>query len=177
MKLIVKTKKVQLGAAFSDYANSKLTKKLDRFFGEDTEAIVTVSTVRDLVIVELTVKHGNLIFRSEQKSADKNDAFDACVDKIIRQIRKNKTKVEKRLHAAAFAAPDIDDTDEVEETDYDIIRTKKFVLHPMSIEEAILQMRLLGHSFFLFKNGETGLVNVVYKNDNGGHSVIEAVDA
>jgi putative sigma-54 modulation protein len=175
MRITVSSKKVQLGSSFNDYAEQKLSKKLDRFFGEDAHAALTFSSVRDQVIAELTVKHENLIFRAEQKAANQHDAFDACVDKIIRQIRKNKTKVEKRLHVSAFAEPDTGEID-VEELDYKVIRTKKFVLNPMSVDEAILQMSLLGHSFFMFKNGETGQVNLVYKMDDGGHSVIEAVN-
>jgi putative sigma-54 modulation protein len=177
MRLVVSAKKVQVGQTFTDYAEQKLSKKLDRFFGENAEATVTLSAVRDMVIVELTVKHENLIFRAEQKSGNHHEAFDVCIDKIIRQIRKNKTKVEKKLHVSAFAAPEGTDIDvDVEEVDYKVVRTKKFVLNPMTVEEAILQMSLLGHSFFMFKNGETGEVNLVYKMDDGGHSVIEAVN-
>jgi putative sigma-54 modulation protein len=172
MKMTVASKKVQVGQSFTDYADAKLAKKLDRFFGEDAEAKLTVSALRDMVVVELTVKHGNLIFRSEQMANEKNDALDACVDKIVRQIRKNKTKVEKRLHASAFAEPYGDD---IEEQDHTVTRTKKLVLSPMTVDEAILQMNLLGHAFFMFKNGDTGEVNLVYKRDNGSYSVIEAV--
>jgi putative sigma-54 modulation protein len=174
MKTTVSTKKVQVGQAFTDYAEQKLSKKLERFFGEKAVASITVSSIRDTVIVELTVKHENLIFRAEQKASNHHEALDACVDKIIRQIRKNKTKVEKRLHVAAFAELDVG---EVDELDYKVNRIKKFVLHPMTVEEAIMQMSLLGHTFFMFKNGETGQVNLVYKMDDGGHSIIEAVEA
>ncbi|MCL1866120.1 MAG: ribosome-associated translation inhibitor RaiA [Oscillospiraceae bacterium] len=177
MKLIISSKKVQLGQSFTDYAEQKLSKKLDRFFGANAEATLTASAIRDMVIIELTVKHENLIFRSEQKSANHSDAFDTCIDKIIRQIRKNKTKVEKRLHSAAFAEVEGEDSGDTQELDYSVLRTKRFVLNPMTVDEAILQMSLLGHSFFMFKNGESGEVNLVYKLDDGGHSVIEAVDA
>jgi putative sigma-54 modulation protein len=174
--MTVTSKKVQVGQSFTDYADKKLSKKLNRFFGENAEAKLTISALRDLVIVELTVKHKSLIFRAEHKASDKNEALDACVDKIIRQIRKNKTKVEKHLHSAAFAETDDADSVDVQEQDYSVLRTKKFILTPMTVDEAILQMSLLGHSFFMFKNGETGQVNLVYKLDDGGHSVIEAVD-
>ncbi|MCL2036415.1 MAG: ribosome-associated translation inhibitor RaiA [Oscillospiraceae bacterium] len=176
MKTIITSKKVQVGQSFTDYAEKKLSKKLDRFFGEDAEVLVTVSSVREMIIVELTLKYGNLIFRAEQKAADKNEALDSCVDKIIRQIRKNKTKVEKRLHVSAFAEADFD-TPEVEEQNYTVERTKRWVLNPMNVDEAILQMGLLGHNFFMFMNGETGEVNLVYKREDGGIAVIEAVNA
>jgi putative sigma-54 modulation protein len=172
MNITIISKKLQVGQTFTDYAQQKLEKKLNRFFGDNSEAKVTVSTIRELVVVELTVKHGTLIFRAERKASDKNEALDACIDKIIRQIRKNKTKMEKRLHASAFEEPF---SDEVEEQDHTVTRTKKLVLTPMTVEEAILQMNLLGHNFFMFKNGETGDVNLVYKRETGSYSVIEAV--
>jgi putative sigma-54 modulation protein len=174
MNMTVTSKKVQVGQSFTDYADQKLSRKLDRFFGENAEAKLTVSALRDMVVIELTVKHGNLIFRSEQKAKEKNEALDACVDKIIRQIRKNKTRVEKRLHDSAFAVSH-DDGKEYEEQDHSITRNKRLVLTPMTPEEAILQMNLLGHTFFMFKNGETGDVNLIYKRDNGSYAVIEAV--
>ena len=92
MKLQITAKKMQVPQTFNEYADKKLT-KLDRFFGDEADAKLTVSTLKDDIIIELTVKYENLIFRAEQRAKDKNDALDACVDKIIRQIRKNKTKV------------------------------------------------------------------------------------
>jgi putative sigma-54 modulation protein len=173
MKVTVTSKKAQLGQSFNDYADAKLSKKLERFFGENAEAKVTVSAIRDLTIVELTVKHDNLIFRAERQATSHHEAFDSCIDKIVRQIRKNKTKVEKRLHVSAFSEAH-GDADYAED-DHTVTRTKQLVLTPMTVEEAILQMNLLGHTFFMFKNGDTGDVNLVYKRDCGSYSVIEAV--
>ena len=170
MKLQITAKKMQVPQAFNEYADKKLT-KLDRFFGDEADAKLTLSAFKDDVIIELTVKHENLIFRAEQRARDKNDALDACIDKIIRQIRKNKTKVEKRLKANAF---DIQESEPVEEQSrYEIIKRKKFSLRPMNEEEAILQMNMLGHNFFMFKNGETGEINVVYKRDDGNYAILE----
>ena len=175
MNLTVTSKKVQVGQSFTDYANKKLSKKLERFFGEDAEAKLTVSAIRDNIVVKLTVAHENLIFRSEQQAGEKNDALDSCVDEIIRKIRKNKTKVEKRLHVSAFA-DSFNDTEPIEDEDsYKVERKKRLVLTPMTVDEAILQMNLLGHNFFMFINGESGEVNLLYKRDGGGYSVIEAV--
>ncbi|MCL1832007.1 MAG: ribosome-associated translation inhibitor RaiA [Oscillospiraceae bacterium] len=177
MKMTVTSKKVQVGQSFTDYAEAKLAKKLDRFFGASAEAKITVSTIRENIVVELTVRHGSLIFRAEQIAAEKNEAFDVCIDKIIRQIRKNKTKVEKRLSDTAFTAPyDPTEIEEIIEPDnnYSVDRTKRLMLSPMTIEEAILQMNLLGHPFFMFINDKSGEVNVVYKRDCGGYSLIEA---
>ena len=170
MKLQITAKKMQVPQTFNEYADKKLT-KLDRFFGDEADAKLTVSTLKDDIIIELTVKYENLIFRAEQRAKDKNDALDACVDKIIRQIRKNKTKVEKRLKANAF---DIQESETVEEQSrYEIIKRKKFTLRPMNEEEAILQMNMLDHNFFMFKNGDTGEINVVYKRDDGNYALLE----
>lgn len=170
MKLQITAKKMQVPQTFNEYADKKLT-KLDRFFGDEADAKLTVSTLKDDIIIELTVKYENLIFRAEQRAEDKNDALDACVDKIIRQIRKNKTKVEKRLKANAF---DVQESETIEEQSrYEIIKRKKFTLRPMNEEEAILQMNMLDHNFFMFKNGDTGEINVVYKRDDGNYAILE----
>lgn len=168
MKVTIAAKKLNISQAFTDYAEQKLGAKLDRFFPDDAEAKITLAERRDLIILELTVKYNGIIYRAEQTARDKNDALDVTVDRIIRQIRKHKTKVEKSLRENAFAglAP------EPEESDYEVIRYKNFRMKPMSVEEAILQMNLLEHTFFMFKNEKTGLVNVVYKRDEGNYAVL-----
>ncbi len=170
MKLQITAKKMQVPQAFNEYAEKKLT-KLDRFFGDEADAKLTMSTFKDEITIELTVKYENMFFRAEQRAADKNDALDACIDKIIRQIRKNKTKVEKRLKSGAFNEQYADEVEE--QTGYEVVKHKKFVLRPMSVDEAILQMNMLDHNFFMFKNGDTGEVNVVYKRDDGNYAVLE----
>ncbi|MBQ8932498.1 MAG: HPF/RaiA family ribosome-associated protein, partial [Ruminiclostridium sp.] len=115
-------------------------------------------------------KTANLIFRAEHKASDKTDAFDAAIDRIIRQIRKNKTKVEKQLHNTIKES--FDDVVE-EQVEFEVVKHKKFILKPMTVDEAILQMNMVGHSFFMFKNAENGEVNVVYKRDDGNYAVLE----
>lgn len=168
MKLTIAAKKLNISQAFNEYAEQKLGAKLDRFFPEEAEAKITLAERRDMIILELTVKYNGIMYRAEQTAKDKNDALDVTIDRIIRQIRKQKTKVEKSLRANAFEglAP------EQEETEYEVIREKRFQLRPMSVDEAILQMNLLDHNFFMFKNAETGAVNVVYKRDEGNYAVL-----
>ncbi len=168
MKVIISAKKLNISQSFTDYAEQKLNTKLDRFFPEEAEARITLAERRDMIILELTVKYNGIIYRAEQTAKDKNDALDVTVDRIIRQIRKQKTKVEKNLRADAFEglAP------EPEESNYEVIRYKKFALRPMNVDEAILQMNLLDHTFFMFKNAETGAVNVVYRRDEGNYAVL-----
>lgn len=170
MKVTITAKKINISQSFTDYAEQKLNAKLDRFFPEEAEAKITLAERRDLIILELTVKYNGIIYRAEQTAKDKNDALDVTVDRIIRQIRKQKTKVEKSLRANAFAG--LESEPELEENDYEVIRYKYFKLHPMSVDEAILQMNLLGHNFFMFRNSETDLINVVYMRDEGNYAVL-----
>ena len=112
MKITITAKKMQIPQNFTEYAEKRLAAKLDRFFGEDADAKITMAEVKSEIVIELTVKYNNMIYRAEQSAADKEDALDASIDKIIRQIRRNKTRVEKRLKDTAFkdlavaAAPD-----------------------------------------------------------------------
>ena len=171
MKVTITAKKINISQAFTDYAEKKLNAKLDRFFPEEAEARITLAERRDMIILELTVKYNGIIYRAEQTAKDKNDALDVTVDRIIRQIRKQKTKVEKRLRADAFMGlePDV----EPEEDSYEVIRYKYFKLSPMSVDDAILQMNLLGHSFYAFKDEDGGAFAVVYKRNDGGYGLIE----
>lgn len=171
MTVNITAKKIQISQAFTDYVTKKIEAKLDRFFTGDADCKVTLTEQKNMITAEVTVRTAGLIFRSEQKAADKNDAFDACIDRIIRQIRKNKTKVEKQMHSTFVEA--FDDSVE-EQVDFEVVKHKKFKLRPMSTDEAILQMNMLGHTFFMFKNAETGAVNVVYKRDDENYAVLES---
>ncbi len=171
MKLNIMAKKIQIGSSFTDYAEKKLNQKLDKFFEDEAEAKITLAEQRGQIVLELTVKAGNMIYRAEQSAVDKNDALDTAIDKIIRKIRRNKTRLGKRIKESALSEQFADVVEE--QTEYNVIRTKSFRLHPMSVEEAILQMNMLGHSFFLFMNGETGATNVVYRRDDGDYAVLE----
>lgn len=172
MKVIITAKKLTINQSFTNYAEQKLNAKLDRFFPEEAEAKITLAERRDMIILELTVNYNGIIFRAEQTAKDKNDALDVTVDRIIRQIRKHKTKVEKSLRSGAFVGLE----PEEEENEYEVIRYKSFKLRPMTVDEAILQMNLLGHTFFMFKNAETGAVNVVYAREEGNYAVLVAED-
>ncbi len=172
MKVTITAKKINISQAFTDYAEKKFAAKLDRFFPEEAEAKITLSERREQIVLELTVSYNGIIYRAEETARDKNDALDVTIDRIIRQIRKHKTRVEKNLRENAFAGLD----PEPEEPDYEVIRYKNFRMKPMTVEEAILQMDLLGHNFFMFKNATTGIVNVVYKRDDGNYAVLVPED-
>ncbi|MDE5854288.1 MAG: ribosome-associated translation inhibitor RaiA, partial [Ruminococcus sp.] len=147
MKTTITAKKMPIPQNFTEYAEAKLDAKLSKFFGEDADAKIVMSEVKNQIVIELTVRYNSIIFRAERTATDKNDALDSAIDKIIRQIRKNKTRVEKKLKESAFKGTF---AEPVEETvDYTVIKEKKFQLRPMDVEEAILQMNLLSHTFFM----------------------------
>lgn len=165
---------MQINQSFTEYAQERLDAKLDKFFGDEAEAKLMLTERKGNIELELTVRYNQMLFRAEQTAVDKTDALDAAIDKIIRQIRKNKTRLEKRLKDNAFKQ-EFQDT--VEEADISVIRTKKFKMRPMSPEEAILQMNMLGHDFFMFRNAASGEINVVYKRDDEGYAVLEPDEA
>ena len=144
--------------------------KVEKLFGEDAVAKVTATVEKNYQSVEVTVNKGGMIFRAEERADNINDALDECVDSLIRQIRKNKTRLEKKLRASAFE--DFVDFDIEEESEFDLIREKTVALKPQSVEEAILQMNLLGHKFYMFLNADTDLINVVYVRNDSGYGLI-----
>jgi putative sigma-54 modulation protein len=151
--------------------------KLDRYFGEEGSATVTLSHKRNLATLEVTIKASNTLFRSEVDAESFRDALDKSIDNIERQIRKNKTRLRKKLREgvitdAEIAAASLEPADEAEEKGI-IIRTKKFEYTPMSPEEAIMQMNLIGHTFFVFNDAVTGKTCVVYTRKDGNYGLIE----
>ena len=167
MNTVFVARKMTLSDSFKERAEQKL-KKLDKFF-DDVKAQVTVSSQKEMATVELTVWAGGMIFRAEARSIDKLDALNDAIDNLIRRIRKNKTRLQKKVKASAFELPE---EPIPEETDYDVIRTKEVTLRPTHVDEAILQMNMLGHSFFVFLNAESGTVNVVYRRNGGGYGLV-----
>ena len=171
MKTTISAKKMQIPQNFSEYAETRINSRLGKFFGDDADAKIVLAEVKTQIELELTVKYNSMIYRAERSAEDKYVALDDAIDKIIRQIRKNTTKVEKKLKDAAFKeafAYPVPDT-----VDYEVVKHKKFKMRPMNVDEAILQMNLLDHEFFMFTNADTGFINVVYKRDDGNYSVLE----
>lgn len=178
MKFTFVEKKVKITDDLKSYAEKKIG-KLDRFFKDESEAYVTFGIERGFHIVEVTLKNHGMYYRVAEKTNDMCASIDSAVAAIERQIRKNKTRLEKRLRAGAVEVhiQDVADyvRDEQEETEFNIVRTKRFSIKPMSPEEAILQMNLLGHEFFVFKNQlDDDSFAVVYRRKNGGYGLIEA---
>lgn len=157
--------------SFKAHAEAKL-RKVEKFFGPDASAKITATVEKNQKICEITLTKKSMIFRAQERSDDLEDALDRCVDSLIRQIRKNKTRLEKKLRDVSF--DDILFADTEEETDFDIIRTKTVAVKPETVDEAILQMNMLGHQFYMFRNAENDAITVVYKRSNGGYGLLEA---
>lgn len=151
----------------------KKLRKFDKFFPDDAVAYITLSRKRNMEVLELTISSSGTLYRSEKSAETFNNALDEVIEAIERQIRKNKTRLEKRLREGAFEKdnfiPPVQSVDEEPEFN---IRVKTFAIKPMTPEEAILQMNLLGHSFYMFRNGETGDVCVVYAKQDDNYGMI-----
>lgn len=171
MKITVSGKQMTVRQSLHDLTEKKLS-KFDRFFGDDAEAIVVYSCRHNLQYIEITIHYGSTIFRSEEGAETFQNAMDEAIDALERQIRKNKTRLEKRLRDGAFDAGDTDD--DFEEEGEFRIRTKTFPVKPMSVEEAILQMNLLEHQFFMFRDDQTNEPCVVYRRKDGDYGLIVA---
>lgn len=170
MNITVVGRKCTPRDSFKDRADKKLA-KLDKFFGDEASAKVTATVEKKFQTVEVTVDNNGMFFRAQAKAENMNDALDECVDLLIRQIRKNRTKLEKRFRGGAI--PEIDAGDEPEEeTQFEVVRTKVIPLKPQSVEEAILQMNMLGHKFYMFRNSADGTVALVYSREDGGYGLI-----
>lgn len=161
--------------SFKKSLEKKLS-KLDRFFDDEAAANVTVTHESGRETVEVMIKANNMLFRAEKTTGDRLDSLDVVVDALFRQIVKNKTKLEKRLKKAAFD-PSQDYDFVGNEDSYRIVKSKKFHIKPMDVEEAILQMNLLGHSFYMFRDSETGEICVVYKRRDGDYGLLEPEEA
>ncbi len=170
MKITVIGRKCTPRDSFRERAEKRL-KKVEKFFGAEAEAKITATVEKNEQIVEVTIYHDGMIFRSQERAVNMNDALDRCADSIVRQIRKNKTRVEKKLRSGAFEAYEAIDVFEPED-DYDLVRSKEITLKPQSVEEAILQMNLLDHQFYVFLNSANEKICVVYARKDGGYGLI-----
>lgn len=156
--------------AFKEKAEKKLA-KVDKFFSHEADAKITAIVEKSYQTVEITVNSGGMVFRAQEKADTIDDALDKCVDNLIRRIRKNKTKLEKRLKDASFDSFPAEDI--AEETEFELVRTKAVAVKPQSVEEAILQMNMLGHEFYMFTNSATDMISLVYKRKDGGYGLLE----
>lgn len=175
MKYTFTCKKISLNESVKAYAEKKIG-KLEKFFKEEPEAQVTFSVEKkNRCVVEVMLRGANgTLFRAvcEDADGDMRGAIDESVSQIERKIRKNKTRLAKNLRSESVV-PELPEEFELqEEREFELVRTKRFAVKPMSPDEAILQMNLLGHSFYVFRNTDGNAVAVVYRRNNGGYGMI-----
>ena len=175
MKMNITGKNMEITDALRDVTYKKIG-KLDKYFDKDVIADVTFSVEKKRQIIEVTIDLPGTILRAEEETDDMYASIDRAVDVLERQIRKYKTKLQKRYQNTDTIRfdniqPLTKEQDKEEKTK--IVKTKRFFMKPMHDEEAILQMELLGHNFFMFMNAETDEVNVVYKRRDGNYGLIE----
>ena len=180
MKFQFSEKKVKLPGKVPDYAEKKVM-KLARYFEEDAEALIVFSVEKNRNKAELTVHGAGTWFRASESTSDMFASIDAAVGTIEGQIRKNKTRLARRLRQDAIVRSVQEETsfapEPVEEEDLSIVRTKSFYFRPMTREEAVLQMNLLEHTFFAFRDEDNGgAFAVVYKRNDGGYGLIQDVE-
>jgi putative sigma-54 modulation protein len=172
MKYLFTGKNIEIKPAAKDYIIKRFD-KIGKFFHSDAETDVTLSMQKKVWIFEATMEHKGLFFRAEERNEDLFTAVDKAVDVIESQIRKNKTKIERKLYDGTARIDIVDCNEDVDQPEeYRIIRKKTVSAKPMNAEEAILQMNLLGHEFFMFTNEETNEINVVYKRKEGHYGLI-----
>ncbi|UOQ85193.1 ribosome hibernation-promoting factor, HPF/YfiA family [Gracilibacillus salinarum] len=183
MKYNIRGENVEVTSAIKEYVERKIG-KLERYFDTPptSDVNVNISVYNDEQQIEVTIPMTNLLLRAEEHHLDLYAAIDLVVDKLERQIRKHKTKVNRKFRQqgapkhvfaelekeAIEAKEEHYDDDEIE-----IVRTKQFDLKPMDSEEAVLQMDMLGHAFFVFEDAITGTTNVVYRRRDGKYGLIE----
>lgn len=175
MDIIIRGSKLEITEAMESYAKEKIS-RLEKYLenSDDTHATILVKIHGHLHIVEVTIPLKNFILRAEESKDDFYAAIDTVTDKLERQIRKNKTRIaaKKNKEVKDFAYDYIQSIEE--ESEEKIVKRKKIEVKPMDKEEAILQMELLGHEFYLYKDIETGEPAVIYKRKDGDYGIIEA---
>jgi putative sigma-54 modulation protein len=181
MNYNVRGENIEVTPAIREYVEKKVA-KMERYFTETPEANVNVNlrfNQDKTSKVEVTIPLPQLVLRAEETNSDMYAAVDLIVDKLERQVRKHKTKVNRKFRdkgdlAPTFAVVESSDSHDYVEDELEVVRTKRFDLKPMDSEEAILQMNMLGHNFYVFTNAETHRTNVVYKRKDGRYGLIEA---
>lgn len=173
MNITVYGKNIPLTEALKEVATKKIS-RLDKFFHKDVEAKVVLSVERKKQKVEVTIPFNGRILRVEEASDDMYSSIDDAVESLEKQIRKYKTKLEDRKYSnESIKFENVEPLDDSEEEEFKVVKTKRFAVKPMSIEEAVLQMDLLKHDFFVFLNADTEEVNVVYKRKDANYGLIE----
>ena len=180
MKFIVTGKNLEVTDSLREKAITKLG-KLDKFVNPGTEVHVTMSVRKEnhkeMHVVEVTILFNGVFIRAEESSEDMYNSINKAINVLEKQVKRNRTRLEKKIHDGGSLRFDglnnLNEETVGEEEDFKVVRSKRFDTKPMDVEEAILQMNLLGHSFFVFFNSESNQANVVYRRHNGNYGLIE----
>lgn len=170
MEIIIRGKNLQVTDSLKQYITKRLS-KIERYLEGVEEIQVNLAVNRESHVVEVTIPLNGYLLRGEEATGDMYGSVDLVVEKLERQIEKYKTKLAKKLKNGTIKEPPVANREE--ENEPKLIRTKRFPIKPMAVEEAILQMNLLGHNFFVFSNAETEEVNVLYRRRDGNYGLIE----
>ncbi len=173
MNIIIRGKNIDLTNALKEYVEKRIG-KLDRYFEGLDEAQVTLNVEKERHRVEVTVPVNGMILRGEEETTDMYSSIDLVLEKLERQISKHKTRLSRKVKNGSLLdlVPKVNN-EAKEELEPKVLRTKRFAVKPMPVDEAIMQMNLIGHSFFVFSNAETEEVNVVYRRKDGHYGLIE----
>ncbi len=172
MKITYTERKVNLRDNFKERVEKKL-KKFDKIFSDEAQAFVVVTVDKNSQTVEITIKDKTMVYRAEKTMPEMNDAVDKCVDVLGRQLRKNKSRLEKRLRQGSLEELVAPVEEQVEEEDFEVVKIKEIPVKPITVDEAILQMNMVGHKFYMFTNADTNDVNVVYLRDDGKYGLLQ----
>ncbi|MEW6697948.1 MAG: ribosome hibernation-promoting factor, HPF/YfiA family [Bacillota bacterium] len=170
MKVQVRGKNIQVTPALRDYVEKRLG-KLDRFLDNLGEAVATLVVEGDSHKIEVTIPVNGMLLRGEEATGEMYSSVDLVVEKMERQIERYKAKINRRSNRGIAGLAE--GVERFEDETPKVIKTKRFAIKPMALDEAIMQMNLLGHDFFVFSNAETEQTNVVYKRKDGNYGLIE----
>lgn len=160
-------------ANLENIANKKYS-KLDRYFQGDVEITLVIKFEYNYYKAEVTIPYNGFVFRVEESSEDAYTAANTALDKMERQIIKYKSRFKSKFYSNAFASiPTSDEFEEIDDIEADVVKYKTYSIKPMTVEEAILQMELTDRDFYVFTNGTTFQVNVIYKRNDGKYGIME----
>ena len=173
MNITIVTKNYDAGERLKGLIDKKFG-KLDKYFSKDVAATVTITDTKGKVKMEATLPVKDMFFRAEATASDAYSCIDVVVDKLASQMSRFKQKLQRRFKdTKGYQFEELPETGTPEPGAEQIIRRKSFTLTPMNVDEAVMQMELLGHSFFVFLNMETNAVNVLYKRADGTYGLLE----
>jgi len=173
----IRGKNIDVTPALRDYVEKRVG-KVTKYFDKVGEITVLLTVTKGRHIVEVTVPVQGVLLRGEEATMDMYTSIDLVIEKLERQIHKHKTKIEKRFRAGSFKTeaivPPVISNTEDDNDEYPVVKTKRFAVKPMDVQEAIMQMNLVNHDFFVFRDSESDETNVVYRRKDGNYGLIES---